>query len=226
MQTNPKTYIEELTNRYSAYTNEQQAKWSKKYLRNQFEFLGIRTPVRRKLTNQFLKDCGLPAKEQLKEVVLVLWQLPEREYQQAALDILGKMKNRLGPDEMPWLTELIVMKSWWDTIDVLSPHIIGSLFQNYPELIPEYADHWIESENIWLQRSAILFQLKYKVKADEERLTRFILRRADSDEFFIQKAIGWILREYAKTNPDFVISFVSRHSLKPLTRREALKHLS
>lgn len=100
------------------------------------------------------------------------------------------------------------------------------MFLTNHELVPLYTDKWIENENIWLQRAAILYQLKYQEKTNEERLFRYILRRASSDEFFVQKAIGWALREYAKTNPDNVKSFVSQHPLKPLSEREALKHFS
>lgn len=127
---------------------------------------------------------------------------------------------------MPWLVNLIVSKSWWDTVDVLSPHIMGYMFSTYPKLISQYSDLWIEDENIWLQRSAILYQLHYKGGTDEERLFRYIIRRANNDEFFVQKAIGWVLREYAKTNPESVKSFVLNHQLKPLSKREALKHLT
>lgn len=222
----PNTYIQELVKIYSQHLDAKYAEWSKNYLRNQFNFLGIRTPIRRKLTKQFLKEHGLPPRKILKDVILTLWDMPEREYQKAALDILEEGKKNLVHGDMPWLVNLIISKSWWDTVDILSPHIMGHLFQTCPELIPQYADYWIESENIWLQRSAILYQLYYKAKMDEERLFHYILKRAGSDEFFIQKAIGWVLREYAKTNPVNVISFVSQHNLKPLSKREALKHFS
>ena len=219
-------YIQELVNIYSKHADEDYAEWSKKYLRNQFDFLGIRTPIRRKLTNQFIKENGLPPKNNLKDIIFCLWDLPEREYQQAALDILEKVKKDLTTNDMSWLSTLIVKKSWWETVDVLSPRIIGYMFLTNHELVPLYADKWIENENIWLQRAAILYQLKYKEKTNEERLFRYILRRASSDEFFVQKAIGWALREYAKTNPDHVKNFVSQHPLKPLSEREALKHFS
>jgi len=156
--------------------------------------------------------------------------MPEREYQRAALELI-EMKKSLRPLDMTWLEKLLVTKSWWDTIDVLSPHIMGYLFQTYPELISQYPelisqypDRWIESENIWLQRSAIIYLLFYRGNMDEERLFRYILRRAGSNEFFVQKAIGWMLREYAKTRPESVKNFVAHHELKPLGRREALKH--
>ncbi|MCM3488103.1 DNA alkylation repair protein [Alkalihalophilus marmarensis] len=225
MTTSTKPYLINLINLYSEHKDDNYAKWSKQYLRNQFEFLGIRTPIRRKLTKQFIKENGLPPKEELKEIIFMLWDLPEREYQKAALDILDKTKKDLTVDDMQWLSQLIVKKSWWDTVDVLSPHIIGYMLSNNSDLIIAYPDQWIEDENIWLQRSAILYQLYYKGDTDENRLFKYILRRKSSTEFFVQKAIGWILREYAKSRPESVRSFVSNNDLKPLSKREALKHL-
>ncbi|MGE8078633.1 DNA alkylation repair protein [Peribacillus loiseleuriae] len=219
-------YIQKLEKLYSENAEIEYAQWSKKYMRNQFDFLGIRTPIRRNLTKQFLKEYGLPSKEELETVILTLWEKPEREYQKAALDILEKTKKNLTPDDMPWLVSLLKSKSWWDTIDVLSPHIMGYIFLHYPHLIPLYPDQWIEDDYIWLQRSAILYQLYYKEHVNENRLYDYILRQAHSNEFFVQKAIGWVLREYAKTNASSVQLFVSQNQLKPLSKREALKHLS
>ncbi|MGN8845476.1 DNA alkylation repair protein [Bacillus sp. 522_BSPC] len=218
-------YVEELVKLYTQHMDRDYAEWSENYLRNQFAFLGIRTPIRRKLTKQFFREYGVPTKENLKGIIFILWERSEREYQKAALDILEKVKKELTPDDMPWLSSLLVKKSWWDTVDVLSPHIMGNLFTIYPELIAQYADQWIVDDNFWLQRSALLYQLYYKKRTDEKRLFQYILSRADSDEFFVQKAIGWVLREYAKTNPVAVRDFVSFNDLKPLSRREALKNL-
>lgn len=218
-------YIQKLIHIFSEHVDEEYAAWSKKYVRNKFDFLGIRTPIRRRLINQFIKENGLPSKDNLKEIIFNMWDLPEREYQKAALDILEKMEKTLTPDDMFWLSALIVKKSWWETVDVLSPNIFGSMFLTNPEIAPLYADKWINSENIWLQRTAILYQLKYKEKTDEARLFRYVLRRADSEEFFVQKAIGSALREYAKSEPDRVKDFVHHSPLKPLSKREALKHV-
>ncbi|OIK12646.1 DNA alkylation repair protein [Bacillus sp. MUM 13] len=219
------SYIEELAKLYSQHIDMDYANWSKSYLRDQFEFLGIRTPIRRKLTKQFLHEFGVPKKEYLKDVIFTLWERSEREYQKAALDILNKVKVDLTPEDMPWLSSLLINKSWWDTVDVLSPHIMGYMFTAYPKLTSQYADQWILDENFWLQRSALLYQLYYKNRTDEKRLFQYILNRAASEEFFVQKAIGWVLREYAKTNPLAVKDFVSLNDLKPLSRREALKNL-
>jgi len=219
-------YVQEIMNVFSQQADLDYAKWSKAYLRNQFEFIGIRAPIRRKFIKQVIKEHGLPKADELKHIVYSLWDLPEREYQQAALDLLEIGKRNLTAEDMSWLSTLIVKKSWWETVDVLAPRIFGHMFLKNPELVSIYPDKWIEDENFWLQRSAIIYQLKYKEKTDEQRLYRYILRRAGSEEFFIQKAIGWALREYAKTEPEHVRDFVSKHTLKPLSKREALKHLS
>ncbi|WML42717.1 DNA alkylation repair protein [Neobacillus sp. PS3-40] len=219
------SYVDELVKLYTQHIDLDYANWSKNYLRNQFDFLGIRTPIRRKLTKQFFREFGVPTKENLKDIILTLWERSEREYQKAALDMLEKVKVDLTPEDMPWLSSLLVNKAWWDTVDVLSPHIMGYMFTAYPKLISQYADQWILAENFWLQRSALLYQLYYKNRTDEKRLFQYILIRANSEEFFVQKAIGWVLREYAKTNPLVVKSFVSVNDLKPLSRREALKNL-
>ncbi|MBM7866260.1 DNA alkylation repair protein [Heliobacterium gestii] len=218
-------YVQRLIELYSQHANHEKAKWAKDYMRNQFDFLGIPSPLRRTLNKQFMKEHGVPAGSFLKKVVVACWELPEREYQYAALDLLLKNKETVTPDDMRWLEGLLVKKSWWDTIDVLSPHVIGSMLVRFSELIPGYPEKWINNENIWMQRSAILYQLYYKEKTDEERLYRYILHRANSDEFFVQKAIGWALRQYARTAPVSVKSFVLAHELKPLSRREALKHI-
>ncbi|MDQ0229329.1 DNA alkylation repair protein [Metabacillus malikii] len=220
------SYLQPLIQSYYEHHDEQYAEWSKQYLRNQFEFIGIRTPKRRQLTKNFLENNGLPPKEKLKEVIQALWNMDEREFQKAALDILEKCKRQLKGEDIRWISQLIVEKSWWDTVDVLAPHIIANLFLTYPQYTSQYVESWIEDDNIWLQRSAIISQLFYKEKTDEKLLSHCVLRRANSDEFFVQKAIGWALRQYAKTNPDYVRSFVADNDLKPLSKREALKNLS
>lgn len=115
--------------------------------------------------------------------------------------------------------------SWWDTIDVIAPKILGSWFKRYPEHIKPTITRWLKSDNIWLQRSCVLFQLKYKEKTNTQLLSSVIDQLKDSKEFFLRKSIGWVLREYAKTDAEFVKDFVNSRELSPLSRREATKHL-
>ncbi|CAM2788276.1 DNA alkylation repair protein [Paenibacillus sediminis] len=219
-------YVDELTKLLSAHAHQENAKSMKAYMKNHFEFLGIRKPDLNAITKQFIKEHGIPTDlEQLLHVVTKLWELPEREYQYVALELLGKKKKQLTKENITFLERLVISKSWWDTVDFIAPHIIGHLFSKYPEMIPSYTDKWIQSNNMWLQRSAILFQLKYKSKTDTEVLYRVIEACADSSQFFIRKAIGWALREYSKTDPTAVVNFVQTHQLSSLSEREALKVL-
>ncbi|WP_035097766.1 DNA alkylation repair protein [Anoxybacteroides tepidamans] len=216
-------YVHKLIQQLRAHHNQTNAESMKKYMRDQFEFIGIKTPKRRELLKEFITEHGLPPFAELPEVVRELWELPEREFQYIALTFLEKARKKLTTDDIPFIEELIVNKSWWDTVDLLAANIVGTILQNYQDCIPVYAEKWIQSDHIWLQRTALLFQLKYKHETDEELLYHLIRQCRHSKEFFIQKAIGWALREYSKTSPASVERFVESEHLAPLSRREALK---
>ena len=126
---------------------------------------------------------------------------------------------------MEFLQGIITNKSWWDTIDPLATVVIGDLAGRYPQIVQEHIEGWSDHANLWLRRTAILFQLKYKARTDENLLYRFITRNETSKEFFIQKAIGWALREYSKTNPESVRDFMNRTPLPRLSVREGSKYL-
>ncbi|MED4585163.1 DNA alkylation repair protein [Brevibacillus choshinensis] len=207
----------------TAQANRDTAGPMEAYMKNQFPFLGIKTPLRRELSKRLFREQGIP--EDWDVVVRELWSLPEREYQYIALDLLEKVKKRFTPEHLELAEELITTKSWWDTVDYLASHTVGTLFRLYPTLILTSNEHWLEGSNMWLQRTALLFQLSYKDKTNQELLFNNIRFCVGSKEFFIQKAIGWSLREYAKTNPDAVRHFVEMTSMANLSRREALKHL-
>jgi len=196
-----------------------------KYMKNHFEFLGLKSPVRKETGRDFFKQYGLPETENLEIVIKELWEMPYREYQYFAQEILIKFINKSDKKTIGLLEYMITTKSWWDTVDLIASNLVGPLFLKYPELIVPYTNKWMDSGNMWLQRTAILFQLKYKDKTDFELLTGFIYQLSSSNEFFIQKAIGWILREYSKTNADTVVEFVQNNKLAKLSEREALKWL-
>jgi 3-methyladenine DNA glycosylase AlkD len=216
-------YMSKLIQWMNQHRSEDNAKLMKKYMREQFEFLGIKVPERQSLLKEFFKKHGKPCLEDLPEVVLALWELPEREFQYIALSLLEKNVKKMSEEHLKLAETLIVSKSWWDTVDHLATRIVGTILKNYPELIAPYTRKWIQSDNFWLNRTAILFQLKYKTDTDESLLYDYIRMHKDSGEFFIQKAIGWALREYSKTNPGSVKRFVESEELAPLSRREALK---
>lgn len=194
------------------------------YMKNQFSFLGIRAPKLQQLTKDFIKEFGLPADEWLDSVIHKLWDLPEREYQYIGIALLRAVDKSLPKSKIELLEYVITHKPWWDTIDVIAAYPVGGYFTRFPELLKPYVNQWLSSNHMWLQRSAIICQLKWKGRTNEEILYTAIEKCIDSKEFFIRKAIGWALREYSKTNPESVIAFVRSHeALSGLSQREALK---
>lgn len=195
------------------------------YMRNQFDFLGIKTPLRTALLKKQFAEHQLPDPKNLAEEVWKLYELPEREYQYAAIALLEKMKKQLTVDDLPFLQKLIESKSWWDSVDSIAPRTLGYVIQIERTAGTSCMFEWSQAQNMWTNRAAILHQLKYKQQTDTAALSRIILQHAESPEFFIQKSIGWSLREYAKTDADWVRSFVSQQALMPLSKREALKNI-
>ena len=196
-----------------------------KYMKNNFPFLGIKTPTRKELLKIFYKESGILKEPFHGELVLALWELEEREYQYAALDYIRRSLKKLDKTDLPLMEKLITTKPWWDTVDMLAQHPVGTIALKYPEVIPETIEGWAFGNHLWLQRAALLFQLKYKERTDEELLYTFIKYHFASKEFFIQKAIGWALREYSKTNPESVRKFIANNELPKLSVREGSKYI-
>jgi 3-methyladenine DNA glycosylase AlkD len=216
-------YLDALYQSFEAARNIEDAEPMAKYMKNHFEFLGIKRPIRDQLQRAFFKTQGLPSSDELDTVILDLWRQPEREYQYFALDLLKKCHKTLTASSLDMLKTILTEKSWWDTVDLIAAQLIGPLVVRQPEL-KETMDNWSTDRNLWLRRTALLYQLKYKANTDTKRLTLHIESNLGSDEFFINKAIGWVLREYGKTNPKFVVAFVDTHpNLANLSKREALR---
>jgi 3-methyladenine DNA glycosylase AlkD len=217
------TYLQNVKALFRAHGDPAIAQQQMKYLRNQFAFFGLKTPELMILTREIIAQSGIPEGQDLQQLVKLCYEDQHRELHHFALELVQRQLKKQKPDFTPFLEELILTKSWWDTVDWLATKLVGAHLKRFPELIPEWPNRWIESDNIWLQRTAILFQLKYKQETDEELLFRYILRRSDSKEFFVQKGAAWALREYSKTDPETVIAFIENNPLPALTRREGLK---
>jgi len=217
--------IDQLISLFKENRNRENAVPMAKYMKNQFPFLGIKTPARRKLMMLFYQESGILTEPFQEDLVLALWEQEEREYQYAALDYIGRSLKKLGKRDLPLLEKLITTKSWWDTVDMLAQHPVGTIALKYPEVIPATIVGWAFGNHLWLQRAALLFQLKYKERTDEELLYTFIKYHSASKEFFIQKAIGWALREYSKTNPQSVRDFIANNELPKLSVREGSKYI-
>ncbi|URT70857.1 DNA alkylation repair protein [Cytobacillus firmus] len=217
--------IQLLTELFEGNRDTEKAIPMQNYMKNRFSFLGIKAPERRALLKEYFNQTGLLKQAFNPAFVEALWDMEEREYQAAALDYIGKFTRKLDKSHLALVEKLITSKSWWDTVDMLAAHAVGAIAAKNPEIIPGKIEGWATSENMWLRRTAILFQLKYKASTDEELLYRYILLNNDSKEFFIQKAIGWALREYSKTNPESVKKFIESNTLAKLSIREGSKYV-
>jgi 3-methyladenine DNA glycosylase AlkD len=196
------------------------------YMRDQFPFLGLPAPRYRRLAAEVLRSAPVPTEADVVAFTTACWAADEREYQYVACDYAIRHVRRCTPAFLDHARYLITTKSWWDTVDALASRIVGALVEAEPRLVATM-DDWIEDDDIWLARTALLHQLHYKGRTDAARLFRYCERRAADREFFLRKAIGWALREYSKTDETGVRRFVMTHrgKLSPLSAREALKWL-
>ena len=215
--------VEELLENLKAVAKPDDAVAMKAYMKNKFEFLGVKTPVRRKLAKAFFKQQT----DSVIDWVFIneSWDNPYRELQYAALDYLEIRKKLLTPSDLPRLKKLAQTKSWWDTIDFLD-RLVGSIIARFPET-KGIILVWSRDEDIWLRRLATDHQLLRKEETDTELLEKILVNNLGQTEFFINKAIGWALRDDSKTNPDWVRDFIERHQaeMAALSIREGSKYL-
>ncbi|MFC9822951.1 DNA alkylation repair protein [Streptomyces erythrochromogenes] len=220
------TLLERLTGTYAPAADPARAEAMTAYMKHVAPFLGIPTPLRRELSKAVTKNTPRPSGTDVAALALRCWRLPEREYHYFAVDYLRRHVDTCSSGLLPVARHLITTVPWWDTVDLLAAHTVGPLVAADPDLAL-VMDEWIAGEDLWLARTALLHQLRYKDATDTGRLFAYCRRQAGHPDFFIRKAIGWSLREYAKTDPDAVRAFVDaeRAALSPLSVREALKNL-
>ena len=219
-------YLEGIKDIYEQHRNPEKAAGAKAYLRDQFAFYGLTMPIRRQVSKSYMKATPLPPYASLPDLVDRLYAFPEREFHYFAIELVAAYKKQWEEDIIHVIEKMIVTNSWWDTVDYIASELCAPYFKKFPSKIKRVTGAWNRSENFWLQRSSLLFQKNYKDALDKNLLTSYILHLASSKEFFIQKAIGWVLREHSRHDPDWVKDFVERHQLPPLSKREALKTIS
>ena len=216
--------VKVLRRELEAVADAQLAPAMKAYMKDHFEFLGVPAPQRR-VAQRAALHAWKPSQAELTKFAQSCWCHAEREFQYAANDAISRMIRQCDSSFIEVLHELVTTKSWWDTVDGIAPNV-GVLVLAHPDLVTTM-DAWIDDDNMWLRRIALLHQLRYKSSTNPTRLFDYCERRASETEFFIRKAIGWALREYAKTDADAVRGFVDRNgaTLSGLSQREALKNL-
>ena len=195
-----------------------------KYMKNKFEFFGVGASVRNEIWKPYFKEAKKTKKIDW-DFIEICFKHDKRECQYMAAYYLKYMKKFLVEDDIPKLKELVLTKSWWDTVDILDK-VIGSIIYNNKKLYSIMVE-WSKDDNIWLRRVAIDHQLLRKKNTDEQLLEKILINNLNHKEFFVNKAIGWALRDYSKTNPQWVRNFIEVHkeNMASLSIREASKYL-
>ncbi|GGG41433.1 hypothetical protein GCM10011344_47970 [Dokdonia pacifica] len=220
-------FVPDLISQLKVIANSTLAIEMKIYMRNRYAFFGVKAPERKAI----LKEIVNTYKPQLDrptviQIVKELYKYPERELHYCAVELTTRfLKKKFHKEDISFIEHLITTHSWWDTVDMIAKHHLGDYLKLFPEETSKVIQNYSNTDHMWLNRSAILFQLDYKEQTNKELLFQLCLKHKDTGEFFINKAIGWALREYGKTNPQAVIAFVSANCLAPLSEREAIRKL-
>ena len=196
------------------------------YMKNNFSFLGIKAALRRELMKQCCAQYPADIKTNFRAICQELYLKKEREYHLIAIDIFMKeVKSNYLVDDIYIIENMIISNSWWDSVDVVAKYLVGGYLVQFPEKKLSLIERFSNSDNRWLIRTAIIFQLSYKEKTDFDLLKSECEKHKTSKEFFIQKAIGWALRDYSRFNPSAVLNYVENTNLKPLSKREAIRNI-
>ena len=220
-----------LISQMKALRDPERAAQQQAYMKSDMPFWGIAMPQLRQLCKTLFRQYPIDDSLLWHQTIRTIWdEANHREEKHAAIELLGVTKYRkawLQPDSLDLLKYMIQSGAWWDYVDVLATHHVGFLLQGWPSEITQQMQSWAKHPDLWIRRSAILSQLKFKERTDEALLTFAIAHSMADKDFFARKAIGWALREYAKTDPGFVVAYVTEHadSLSALSKREALKTL-
>ena len=224
---NSSAFISLLSAEFSKYKNEQNGLSMSKYMKDRFLFYGIKAADRKRIQKIWLSDLPKQlSRENRWEILMELWEKDQREYQYVAIDWLNSWKKEwIHPEDIKQVRWLIENKTWWDSVDAIASNYLGKLAKKFPEIAEEFLEEWRNESNFWLNRSCLIFQLKFKHEVDFKLLKGLILQFQPNKAFFIQKAIGWSLRQYSKFAPDEVRDFVREAALEGLAKREATKYL-
>jgi 3-methyladenine DNA glycosylase AlkD len=210
-----------------AQANPEKAEGMQAYMKTDMPFYGVQKSGRVKILGHLKKNFSPADRDEYEELVTALWELPHREEKYLAQGVATTHRRFIVPESLPLYRRFIVEGAWWDFVDEAATHMVRELVISYPEKTWPIVDTWIEDEDMWQRRAAIICQVGAKEHTDPDRLFGFCEARMHENEFFIRKAIGWALREYAKTDPEAVAGFVerNRHELSGLSYREATKHI-
>ncbi|HKY49350.1 MAG TPA: DNA alkylation repair protein [Acidimicrobiia bacterium] len=197
------------------------------YMKTDMPFYGVPKPARAPIAREVRARFPPVDADDYRRKVLALWGLPHREEKYLAIDYAWSFPRHVAFAQVDLFERMIVEGAWWDLVDGLASPIVGKIVLEDRISMRPLLENWVDGPDMWLRRTAILCQNRHREQTDQEMLFDFCLRRSGEKEFFIRKAIGWALREYARTRPDEVRRFLAEHGdrLSGLSRREAAKHL-
>lgn len=227
-QTAVKHIVDVLEEQLTRARNPERAVQAEAYMKNRFAFFGMPMAERRAVQKEWLRavNSDVTDRKDRWQLIRALWDRPEREFHYAAIDWLNSWpKKWYDPNDAGELEFLIRTHSWWDSVDAIASNYLGKWERLYPEKARETFENWRHSDSIWLQRSCLIYQLKHKDAVDVPYLESLIVQLLPVKEFFIQKAIGWSLRQLSKTDPEAVREILGNHPVQGLALREASKYL-
>ena len=197
------------------------------YMKTDMPFYGVPKPGRVPIAREVKARFPPADAEDYRRMVLALWGLPHREEKYLAIGYAWTFRKHVVFSQVDLFERMIVEGAWWDFVDELASPIVGKIVLEDRLVMRPVLEEWVDGPDMWLRRTAILCQNRHKDQTDKAMLFDFCLRRSAEKEFFIRKAIGWALREYARTQPDEVRRFLAEHGdrLSGLSRREAARHL-
>jgi 3-methyladenine DNA glycosylase AlkD len=216
-----------LKKQFEQNSNSERAQIMSAYMKGLFPFYGIMAGPRKLIVKDWIAAHNLKNNSpKRKTIIHLLFLETERELQYAGIDLLLTLpKKHIKKSDLVLIKHLIVSKPWWDTVDLIASNYLGEYLTKFPEEKHKVIDAWRHSDHLWLKRSCLIFQLKYRNSTDHHLLQALIHEMKDEKEFFIQKAIGWSLREYSKHNPNWVKEVIELENLKGLAKREASKYI-
>jgi len=219
--------VNQLTELFEPFRNASRAQTASAYMRDQFPFIGMRTEIRRSAQKSWIDSLKTLEDRTLRwSIIRALWEKEERDYHYVAIDFLNSWpKKFFSEDDAIELEWILHQKSWWDSIDSIASNYLGRWALVFPEKARETFETWRYHESFWLQRSCLIYQLKYKEEVDTAYLKNLIQQMNSNNEFFIQKAIGWSLRQLSKYKPEEVVQILANNPIRGLALREASKYI-
>ena len=217
-----------ISHKLAENANPEDAVHMQAYMKTDMPFYGVKSPAINAIVSDAKKLFPIATQDEYHAIITKIWSLSHREEKHISIKLATKWKQFITLDALPLYEKMIREGQWWDFIDPISQNLVGKLLENHRTEMNSILDKWIEDDNFWIRRSAILSHNRHKQNTDQEKLLDYCLQCAHEKEFFIRKAIGWALREYSKTEPEVVSNFIEEHNelLSNLSKREGMKHIN